>query len=442
MRAFERVVKELDERTNYEASGRMKPPTLDRMRALVDVLAHPEASAPVLRITGTNGKTTTAHAATEVLRATELSVGTFTSPHVESFRERIRLDGKPFTEADIVEAWKELAPILTFVDERAGRVTWFEAVTAMAFTLFADRGVEAQVLEVGMGGAWDATSVALAQVAAFTPIGEDHLHILGPTIEDVARTKAAIMVENTIAVSAEQRPEVRAILEDHARAVGASISFEGEAFAIEKRKIAFGGQTLDLRVGDDHYREVFLPMFGEHAAHDALLGMVASRSLLGDVAFEADLVEEAFAKISVPARLEVLDRQPLVLLDGAHNPPAARALASAVRDAFRFDRLLLVLGCMEDKDLDGICDALVPGSVVVVCTRAAGSDRARDPEEIATAVRARGIEALVAEPVADAVAMAVDLARETDAVLVTGSLYVAGEARIARANGAAGSGRS
>lgn len=421
----------LDARTNYEASGRLLAPTLDRMRALVDVLAHPEQSAPTLAITGTNGKTTTAHAATEVLRATGLSVGTYTSPHVESILERVRFDGAPVAAQDFEEAWRELEPILEFVDARAGRVTWFEAMTALALVIFADRGAEALVLEVGMGGSWDATSVADATVTVFTPIGADHLGVLGPSVADVAREKAGLLKDGATGVSAVQGDDARAALLARASSVGAQLRWEGEDFALERRRMALGGQGLDLRVGGHTYRDVFLPMFGEHAAHNALLGLAGARAYLGDPDLGTDVVEEAFARITVPARMEVIQRQPLVVIDGAHNPSAARALATALRDAFRFDRLILVLGCMADKDLDGISDALVPDAALVICA-AAASPRAREPEEVAAAVRARGVEARTAPTVTDAMAMAVEAANETDAVCVTGSLYVAGEARAQR----------
>lgn len=424
---FDEAVAALDARTNYETSGRLVSPTRERIEALLDMLGNPHHGMPAIHVTGTNGKTTTARAATEVLRASGLHVATYTSPHVESITERFSYDALPIPEDDFVDAWRELAPFLDHIDDTVGRVTWFEAATALAFLWFADKGVDAAVIEVGMGGEWDATNVIDAQVAAISRIDIDHAHVLGDTIEQIAREKAGIIKPGAVLCTVEQTPEAIAVLRARCEEVDAEIRAEPMAFAVEQTAVALGGQQLSIRLGKERYDEIFLPMFGAHFAHDATLGAAAARALLGDRELASDLIGEAFANTRVPGRMEVAHREPLVLLDGAHNPAAAAALAEAVPRFFDYDKLWLVVSVMDDKDVAGVLAPLVTLASNVILTRNA-SPRAARPEKLLTMV-AGEVQRSIVSNVADAVSTAIGKAAPTDCVLVTGSIYTVGEAR-------------
>jgi len=426
---FDRAVAALDSRTNYESSGRLPAPTLERIEALLDTMAHPERSYPVVHVTGTVGKTTTVKAAAEVLRAAGLSVGTYISPHVESLRERFSFDGALISEDEFVEAWDELSSYLDLIDSKSERpVTWFEAATALAFSWFAEKAVDVAVVEVGMGGTWDATNVVDATVAVVTPVALDHTSVLGETVEAIAREKAGIIKEGSILYTASQRQDVADVLRARCETVGAQLRAEGLAFELERSAPAMGGQQLSLRLGHDRYPVVYLPMFGEQFAHDALLGAAAARALLGEATLGEDVLGEAFSNIVVPGRLEVVRRHPLVVLDGAHNPPAADALADAIRASFPWERLVLVISVMDDKDVEGVLAPLVPVAAQIIATRN-HSPRAASPERIADAVRALGGDAVIVKDVADAISFAIERSGERDCILVTGSLYTVGDAR-------------
>ncbi|HVL33847.1 MAG TPA: folylpolyglutamate synthase/dihydrofolate synthase family protein [Actinomycetota bacterium] len=425
---FAQVLAALDARTNYERSGRLVAPTLARMEALMDVMAHPEQSFSAIHITGTNGKTTTARAATEVLRAAGLHVATYISPHVESILERFSYDGVAMTQDEFVEAWRELAPFLDLIDARGEQVTWFEAATALAFTWFADKAVDVAVIEVGMGGTWDATNVIDAPTAVISRIDVDHAHVLGATPAEIAREKAGIIKPGAIVFMAEQEADVADVLRARCAEAEAEMRAEGIAFEVERSRLALGGQSLSFRIEHDRYTDVFLPMFGEQFAHDAVLGAAAARAMLGGRTIEADVMHEAFANIMVPGRMEVVHRSPLAVLDGAHNPAAARALATSMPSAFKFDRLWLVVGMLGDKDVDGALEHLLPLADEVICTRPA-AERAISAEDLAERARAAGKEPIVVQNVADAISVAIERAEDSDCILVTGSLYTVGEAR-------------
>jgi len=424
---FSDAVAALDARTNYERTGRLVAPTLDRMRALVDLLAHPERGYPAIHVTGTNGKTTVARAAAEVLRALDLGVATYTSPHVSSIRERFLFDAQPIPEDDFTDAWRELAPYLQHFDRQGSAITWFEAATALAFIWFADKAVDAAVIEVGMGGTWDATNVIDADVAVITEVGVDH-PVLGDTPEEIAREKAGVIKPGAVVVSARQSPGVLAVLRARCDEVGADLRVEGEAFELERASLALGGQQVAIRLGDDRYGELFVPLFGEHMARDVVLGAAAARALTGDVALAADVLGQGLASIATPGRMEVAHHQPLVTLDGAHNPSSAAALAEAMAASFQWDRLRLVVSIMDDKDLAGTLSPLVAlADEVIVCRN--HSPRAGSLDRVAGAVRALGKEPQIVASVADAVSVAIERSEDADAVLVAGSLYTVGEAR-------------
>lgn len=425
---FADAVTALDARTNYETSGRMVAPTLDRMRALCDMLANPERLYPTIHITGTNGKSTCARAATEVLRASGLSVATYTSPHVSTIRERFLYDGEQISQDDFVEVWRELAPYLEHFDDIGQRITWFEAATALAFVWFADKAVDVAVIEVGMGGSWDATNVIDAPIAVITPIAIDHAHVLGVSPEIIAEEKAGVIKSGSIVISGEQLPAVNNVLRARCESMGAELRMEGDMFELERAALAVSGQAISMRIGSDRYEQLFLPMFGEHFAHDALLGTVAARAMLGDVPLDEALLEQGLARVTVPGRMEIARRAPMFVLDGAHNPAAASALADGLSASFVWTKLWLVVSIMGDKDIAGVLSPLVGMADEVIVTRNV-SPRAASLEQVAAGVRALGKEPVCIANVSDAISVAMERAEETDCVCVTGSLYTVGEAR-------------
>jgi dihydrofolate synthase / folylpolyglutamate synthase len=424
---FSQAVEALDARTNYERSGRLVAPTRERIEALLELLDHPEQNFPVIHITGTNGKSTTARAATEVLRAAGLRVATYTSPHVSSVRERFAYDGAPISEEEFVDAWRELDPYLKHFDEQGMITTWFEAATALAFVWFADKAVDAAVLEVGMGGAWDATNVVDARVSVITGVGMDHRE-LGATPAEVAREKSMIIKPKAIALSANQEPEVWRVLEARCEEVDAILRKEGEAFGLDSSALALGGQSLSLHLSGERYDDVFLPMFGQHFARDAVIGAAAARALIGDHTLPFDVVAAGLANTKVPGRMEIARRHPLVVLDGAHNAPAAEALAAAFPTAFALEDLRLVVSIMDDKDVRGVLAPLIALAREVIVTRNE-SPRAASIERMVHEVRDLGVEPIIVPNVADAVKEAIRASQTSDGVLVTGSLYTVGEAR-------------
>jgi dihydrofolate synthase/folylpolyglutamate synthase len=333
----------------------------------------------------------------------------------------------PIAEEEFVDAWRELAPYLEHFDRKGQTITWFEAATALAFLWFADKAVDVAVIEVGMGGSWDATNVIDAPVAALARVEVDHPE-LGSKPEEVAREKAGIIKPKAIALTVEQYPEVEAVLRARCDEVGAELRIEGRDFELEEDLPALGGRLLSLRLGTDRYPDVFLPIFGDQFAHDATLGAAAARALLGDRPMEAAIFAEAFGRVLVPGRMEVVRRGPLVVLDGAHNPSAARALADAMRSSFQWQRLWLVVSVMQDKDVDGVVKPLVDLADDVIVTRNA-SPRATPTDELAARVRALHVEPQIVQNVADAISVAIERAEDSDAILVAGSLYTVGEAR-------------
>jgi len=404
-------------------------PDLDRMRALSDLLNQPQRTYPSIHITGTNGKTTTAIIATELLRALGLSVGTYTSPHLHSVRERIAYDGKPISEGDFAEMLDYLEPYLAHVDAQGERVTYFEALTMLAEAWFAEKAVDVAVVEVGMGGEWDATNLVDGRVAVVTEVALDHPE-LGSTPVQVAREKAGIIKAGAICVTGERSRDVLGVIEERCRAADASLRLDGREFSLEARRLAFGGQSLDLRIGDRRYDEVLVPVFGERMATDALLGVASVSAFLGDAELEEDVLFRAFAEVRSPGRVEVLRRRPLVIVDGAHNPDAAAALRAAVTESFTWRRCVLVLGMLSDKDIAGVVATLVPMADVVIATRPP-SPRAAPIDRIAKEISTIDPEPQTAATVEGALGRAMELAEEEDCILVTGSFYTVAAARAA-----------
>ena len=416
-------------------------PSTDRIAALADVLGEPQRSYPVVHITGTNGKTSTSRMIDALFTRIGLRTGRYTSPHLQLATERISLDGEPISARQYVEAYRDIEPYVAMVDAKSDvKMSKFEVLTGMAYAAFADAPVDVAVVEVGLGGRWDATNIADGKVAVVTPIDIDHTDFLGTDILGIAAEKAGIIKEGAVAVLAEQRPEVAKVLLERCAEVGATVARQGMEFGVLDVEIAVGGQLLRLQGLGGVYDEIFLPLFGAHQAANAAQALAAVEVFFGVGAgrkLDIDAVREAFATVASPGRLERVRTAPSVFVDAAHNPHGARALAKALQDQFGFTRVIGVVSVMEDKDVDGILAALEPVFTEIVLTNN-GSPRAMDADKLAGLAReVFGEDRIVVEPrLDDALEEAVRLAEETDGepvsgsgVVVTGSVVTAGAAR-------------
>jgi dihydrofolate synthase / folylpolyglutamate synthase len=401
-------------------------PDLDRIRALADLLDHPELTYRTVHITGTNGKTTTARLAARILCGQGVTAGVYTSPHLSSVTERVALCAEPIDEQEFANVYAHLLPYLQDVDQRGERVTYFETLTALAYLWFADKPVDAGVFEVGMGGRWDATNLIRSDVAVLCPVGLDHPE-LGSTVEEVAAEKAGIIKSDSVALVAQQRPEALAVIQARAAEVGADVRREGRDFSVRGRRVGVGGQQLEVDGLHAMYPELFLALYGAHQARNAAIAIASCEALLGRPLAEAPL-RAAMEEASSPGRLEVVSRRPLVLLDGAHNPDGAAALAAAIGEEFVWQRLHLVIGVLETKDVDGIVEALTPraDSAYACATR---HPKSRAPDRIAVACEKNGLPARTFDSVGEALDAAEASATENDLILVTGSLYTVADAR-------------
>jgi dihydrofolate synthase / folylpolyglutamate synthase len=361
--------------------GRMLP-DLDRITRLAALLGDPQLSYPSVHVTGTNGKGSVVRMVGALCSAAGMSAGTYTSPHLQSLRERFTLAGRHISPRRFAEVHDEVVPLAALVDEEArnvhpdDRVTSFELLTAMAYAWFADAPVDVGVFEVGMGGRWDATNVVRGDVAVINVVDVDHSE-LGATPVEVAREKVGIVKPGALVVSARQPPEVLEVIEDAVTAAGARLWLAGRDFDVVDRQVAVGGQLVTLRIGDRQIDDVLLPLFGDHQADNAALALAAFAGLTGDAftAMEDDVVRHGLGAVVVPGRMEIARRDPTVVLDVAHNPHGARASAAAVDEAFGFRELVLVAACLADKDIDGILTAFRDAASQVLGT-AADSPRA------------------------------------------------------------------
>ncbi|HEX4700576.1 MAG TPA: folylpolyglutamate synthase/dihydrofolate synthase family protein [Pseudonocardiaceae bacterium] len=418
-------------------------PTLDRIRALLDLLGDPQRAYPLVHVTGTNGKTSTTRMVDSLLAATGLRTGRFTSPHLQVVTERISVDGAPISQQQYVDAYRDIAPYVSMVDAaQPNPLSKFEVLVAMAYAAFADVPVDAAVVEVGLGGTWDSTNVADGRVAVIGPVGVDHVEYLGSDVVGIARDKAGIIKPGSVAVIGEQRPEVLVELLRRVADVDASVARAGQEFGVLGREIAVGGQLLRLQGLGGVYDEIFLPLHGRHQADNAAVALAATEAFLGAGAqnqLDIDLVRDAFATVTTPGRLEPVRSAPTVLLDAAHNPHGARALATALNDEFDFRTLVAVVGVMTDKDARGILDALEPVVAEVVLT-ANNSQRAMPADDLAAVAReVFGPARIVVEPrLDDAIETAIGLAEQVGepgqplsgaGVVITGSVVTVGEAR-------------
>ncbi len=411
-------------------------PSLERIEALMHLLGDPQRAYPVVHLTGTNGKTSTSRMIDTLIRAIGLRTGRFTSPHVESMTERISLDGEPLSEEAFVEAYHDVAPFASLVDaESEHPLSFFEAVVGMAYAAFADAPVDAAIVEVGMGGSWDATNVADGRVAVITPISVDHAKYLGERPEDIAIEKAGIIKPGSTVVMAVQPPAVEEVLLERAAEVGATVLREGVDFGVVHRLPAVGGQMLRVQGLRAEYDELFLPLYGAHQGQNAALALAATEAFAGDEPLDAELVHQAFGEVTSPGRLEIIRRSPTIVLDAAHNPHGATAVAEALEDSFTFNPLVGVVGVMADKDYEGLLSAFEHVFAEVVCTQSS-TPRAMPAEELAEV--ARGIfgadRVHVAPRLDDAIEQAATLAETggvygSGGVLVTGSVITVGEAR-------------
>ncbi|MFD7900447.1 bifunctional folylpolyglutamate synthase/dihydrofolate synthase [Streptomyces sp. NPDC059568] len=417
-------------------------PSVSRIAGLMDVLGDPQRTYPSIHITGTNGKTSTARMIEALLGAFDLRTGRYTSPHVQSITERISLDGAPVSAERFIETYEDIKPYVEMVDGmQEYRLSFFEVLTGMAYAAFADAPVDVAVVEVGMGGTWDATNVIDATVAVVTPIDLDHTDRLGKTPGEIAVEKAGIIKQGATVILAQQPVDAAQVMLKKSVDVDATVAREGMEFGVVAREVAVGGQLLTLRGLGGEYEQVFLPLYGAHQAHNAAVALAAVEAFFGIGAQHArpldmDTVRKAFASVFSPGRLEVVRRSPTVVLDAAHNPAGARAAADGITESFGFSRLIGVVGASDGKDVRGVLEALEPICAELVVTQNS-SYRAMDADELAAvAVEVFGDDRVQVEPrLDDALEAAITLAEDESefagaGVLVTGSVITVGEARL------------
>lgn len=409
---------------------------LDATRRLVELLGDPQRAYPIIHLTGTNGKTSTSRIIESLLRACGLRTGLLTSPHLIRFTERIVIDGEPLSDEALVRSWADVKPYVEIVDAELAdkdkaRLTFFEVVTALAFAVFADSPVDVAVIEVGMGGEWDSTNVGDGDVAVFTPISLDHTKQLGSTVSAIAHTKSGIIKPCADVVTATQQPDARDVLREAADANEATFLEEGHDFEVLDSRLAVGGQVLTIRGRAATYSDVFLPLYGEHQAHNAALALAAVETFLGrgTQALAPDLVSDGLGGATSPGRLQLVGVEPPVFVDAAHNPAGAEALVAAVTSFFSFSELAVVVGSLADKDSAGVVVPLTNIADRLYVTQP-DSDRARDAWELAELVDSSALagEVLVFSDPREAIDAARAWAAEADgrAVLVTGSIVLIG----------------
>jgi dihydrofolate synthase/folylpolyglutamate synthase len=413
-------------------------PTLERIAALVDILGSPQLTYPTIHIGGTNGKTTTARMIDSLLFEMGLRTGRFTSPHLESYLERICINGQPIDAKELIFSFNDVSPYFDLMDSKFDNpISFFEAITALAFAAFAEHPIDVGVIEVGMGGQWDATNVVDADVSVITPIGLDHMEYLGNTITEIAATKAGIIKEQGFVVLAQQTPEAAVELLRRAAEVGADVAREGLEYSIDSRAIAVGGQLISITGLRGHYDDIFLPLHGKHQASNAAAALIAVEAFFGEQDLDIDAVRAGFANVTSPGRCEVIHRDPTIILDAAHNPHGAKAIAETMQTEFTFDDVTGIVALMADKDALGILQELEPvmNQIIVTTNSAERSMNVADLNKLATQVF--GADRVFAE---DTLQAAIDratkdairpLSDESLAILITGSVVTVGEARTA-----------
>jgi dihydrofolate synthase/folylpolyglutamate synthase len=435
-------VREIEEAVLARAPENDVNPSLDRILGVMDLAGDPQRAYPTIHVTGTNGKTSTSRMVDALLRESGLSTGRFTSPHLHDIRERITLSGKPISREKFIAAYEEVAPLVDLVDARSAetggpRMNFFEVLVAVAYAAFADAPVDVAVIEVGLGGSWDATNVIDAQVAVITPVDLDHTHLLGDDVVTIAEEKSGIIKPGSVTVSAVQDDDVLDVLRERIEEVGGSrLVVEDDDFGVVQREVALGGQQVTLRGLAGEYADLFLPLHGAHQASNLAAAVAAVESFIGggEQRLADDVLAAACASMTSPGRLEVVRRSPTVLVDAAHNPHGARSLVAAMQEAFTFTRLVGLIGIVADKDATGMLEVLEPVLDHVVVSRST-SPRAMAPEALgALATEIFGESRVtVVRDLPDALEQAITLA-EADGmgggVIATGSVITAGEVRL------------
>ena len=425
--------------------NKMEPRLAPLFRAM-DVLGEPNKAYPIIHVTGTNGKTSTARMIESVLRAHGLSTGRYTSPHLSKVTERISIDGHPVSDETYVRIWDEIRPYLQIVDaelEADGqpRLTYFECVTILGFAIFADQPVNVAVIEVGLGGITDATNVGDGQVSVITPISLDHTDLLGDTTEDIAYEKAGIIKPGGYLVSAAQPLDAAQVLLEKAKELGVPFRFEGVEFGVESRTVAVGGQMVTIQGIAGRYPDLLVPLHGAHQAQNAAVAVAALEAFFGgEKELSFDVLQEGFAEVTSPGRLEVVRTAPTIVVDAAHNPDGVKVSAAALQEAFTFTRLVPVVGILKEKDAEEILRQLkesLGGMAEEYCFTQSNSPRAVPAAELAELAVDLGFgeeNIHIAEKLDDALEWAVERAEANDdlsgGVLVTGSITLVAEARI------------
>ncbi|KGN39148.1 bifunctional folylpolyglutamate synthase/dihydrofolate synthase [Knoellia subterranea] len=435
-------LREVEESILSRAPEHDLEPSLDRIQAVMELAGDPQRTYPVIHLTGTNGKTTTARVIESILREMGLKTGRFTSPHLHTMLERIAIGGRNIEAEKFLRAYDEVAPLIEIVDAKSAedggpRMTYFEVLVAVAYVAFADAPVDVAIIEVGMGGSWDATNVADGVVSVITPIALDHQHFLGSAVTDIALEKSGIIKADGIAISAEQAdPAVSAILSDRAAEVGAQLAVEGVQFGLEGGDVAVGGQALSVRGLSATYEDLFLPFHGAHMAQNATLAIAAVEAFLGggEQPLDLEVLKAGLAAATSPGRLEVVRRSPTVLVDAAHNPAGAVALRDGLNQAFTFTKLVGVIAILKDKDATEMLEILEPvlDEVVVSRTTSPRAMRPNDLGEIAKGVFGEH-RVTVVDDLPDALDRAAGIADEGGVgggVLATGSVITAAEVRM------------
>jgi dihydrofolate synthase/folylpolyglutamate synthase len=411
-------------------------PTLERITALVDVLGSPQLTYPTIHIGGTNGKTTTSRMIDSLLFEMGLRTGRFTSPHLESYLERISINGQNIDPKAMIFSYNDIAAYLDLMDSKFEHpISFFEAMTALAFVAFAEHPIDVGVIEVGMGGEWDATNVVDADVSVIMPINLDHTEYLGETLTEIAQTKAGIIKESGFVVLAQQEPEVAKELLKRAATMGADVAREGIEYSVLSRSLAVGGQLLTIQGASDTYEDIFLPLHGKHQASNAAAALVAVEAFFGDQELDIEAVRAGFANVASPGRCEVVHRDPTIILDAAHNPHGAAAIAETVQSEFTFDEVIGVVAPMGDKDIHGILLELeqVMDSIIVTANSSSRSTPVDKLEKIAIEIFGadrvfsdESLEKALDRAIKDTVR---PLSEDSVGILVTGSVVTVGEAR-------------
>ena len=411
-------------------------PTLERIAALVDILGSPQLTYPTIHIGGTNGKTSTSRMIDSLLFEMGLRTGRFTSPHLESFLERIAINGEPISAAELIYSYNDIAAYLDLIDQKFPHpISFFEAITALAFVAFAEHPIDIGVIEVGIGGQWDATNVVDPDVCVIMPIGLDHTEYLGETLTEIAQTKAGIIKEGGFVILAQQEPESAVELLKQAAAVGADVAREGLEYSVLSRSVAVGGQLVTIQGIKEIYTDIYLPLHGKHQASNAAAALVAVEAFFGDQDLDMEAVRAGFAQVQSPGRCEVVHRNPTIILDAAHNPHGAAAIAQTLQSEFTFDEVIGIFAPMADKDVPGILLELEQIMDYIIVTGNSSpramqiSELEKMAQEFFGADRVFAADSLssgIEKAMADANR---PLSEDSIGILITGSVVSVGEAR-------------